>query len=69
MLSTWGSIVGQPRQAEDPGRNSSFIASMSDVLCSVLSKEGLTQYLETFRNEGFDCWHTVQDITETDLCV
>jgi len=34
-----------------------------------LESLGLTQYLEAFISEGFDSWETIQDITESDLCV
>jgi len=34
-----------------------------------LESLGLTQYLEAFVSEGFDTWETIQDITESDLCV
>ena len=37
-------------------------------LASVLERLELSQYLEAFKNEGFDTWETVLDITEVDLC-
>jgi hypothetical protein len=32
-----------------------------------LARLGLSQYCETFANEGFDTWETLLDITESDL--
>ncbi|KAF2876118.1 hypothetical protein BDV95DRAFT_602141 [Massariosphaeria phaeospora] len=32
-----------------------------------LERLGLSQYFESFKNEGFDTWETVLDITESDL--
>ena len=37
-------------------------------LSSVLAKLGLIRYLEKFKEEGFETWETVLDITESDLC-
>ena len=34
---------------------------------NVLSRLGLSQYLDSFRDEGFDTWETLVDITESDL--
>ena len=36
-------------------------------LDSVLSRLGLSQYLDKFVAEGFETWDTVLDITEEDL--
>ena len=36
-------------------------------LSEVLDRLGLLQYLGSLRNEGFDKWETVLDITEQDL--
>lgn len=33
----------------------------------VFSRLGLSQYLKSFVEEGFDTWETVQEITESDL--
>lgn len=33
----------------------------------VLSRLGLSQYLQSFVEEGFDTWETVLEITESDL--
>lgn len=45
-----------------------FVASMSELEGN-LEKMGLTQYLQPFRDEGFDTWQTLMDITESDLYV
>lgn len=36
-------------------------------LSDVLARLGLSQYLESFIEEGFETWETVLDITESDL--
>ena len=36
-------------------------------LQSVLSRLGLSQYFDKFKEEGFEQWETVLDITESDL--
>ena len=33
----------------------------------ILSRLGLAQYVDKFREEGFESWETVLDITESDL--
>lgn len=67
MLSTPGNIVTQRRRAKRLGRSNNFVASMSEVLHDIFARQGLNQYLEPLRDEGFDSWDTVLDVTETDL--
>ena len=43
-----------------------FARFMSD-LGYVLARLGISQYLESFIEEGFETWETVLDITESDL--
>ena len=38
-------------------------------LAQVFSDFGLTQYLDSFLEQGFDTWDTILDITEPDLYV
>jgi len=40
---------------------------MSRDLESVFEELGISQYLETFVDQGFDTWETILDITESDL--
>lgn len=40
-----------------------------DDLDNMLDGLGLSQYAAAFRNEGFDTWSTITDITENDLYV
>ncbi|KAH6691302.1 hypothetical protein F5X68DRAFT_64788 [Plectosphaerella plurivora] len=42
---------------------------MSRDLESVFEELGISQYLETFVDQGFDTWETILDITESDLDV
>lgn len=35
----------------------------------IFEEIGLTQYLETFIEQGFDTWETILDIRESDLWV
>jgi hypothetical protein len=42
---------------------------MSRDLEAVFAELGISQYLETFVDQGFDTWETILDITESDLCV
>lgn len=36
-------------------------------LGDVLERLGLSQYLQSFLDEGFDSWETLVDVTESDL--
>jgi hypothetical protein len=36
-------------------------------LGAIFLELGLSQYLETFVEQGFDTWDTILDITESDL--
>jgi hypothetical protein len=36
-------------------------------LHETLSRLGLAQYIEKFKEEGFETWETLLDITESDL--
>jgi len=38
-------------------------------LAEILSGLGMSQYLGSFMEEGFDSWDTILDITESDLYV
>ena len=40
---------------------------MNQDLDAVFSELGLSQYLGTFVEQGFDTWETILDIQETDL--
>jgi hypothetical protein len=40
---------------------------MNRDLDAVFSELGLSQYLDTFVDQGFDTWDTILDIQETDL--
>lgn len=42
---------------------------MSHVVETIFGELGITQYLDTFLEQGFDTWETILDITESDLCV
>lgn len=42
---------------------------MSRDLEAVFAELGISQYLESFVEQGFDTWETILDITESDLCV
>ena len=38
-------------------------------LADIFDELGLTQYLDSFLDQGFDTWDTILDITEPDLYV
>ena len=38
-------------------------------LVEIFDELGLTQYLDSFLDQGFDTWETILDITEPDLYV
>lgn len=38
-------------------------------LAGIFDELGLTQYLDSFLDQGFDTWDTILDITEPDLYV
>lgn len=38
-------------------------------LADIFDELGLTQYLDSFLEQGFDTWDTILDITEPDLYV
>ena len=38
-------------------------------LAAIFDELGLTQYLDSFLDQGFDTWDTILDITEPDLYV
>nr|XP_036580622.1 HMG box protein [Colletotrichum truncatum]KAF6788617.1 HMG box protein [Colletotrichum truncatum] len=40
---------------------------MAQELESIFSELGISQYLDTFLEQGFDTWETILDITESDL--
>jgi hypothetical protein len=42
---------------------------MTQLLEVVFGELGITQYLESFLEQGFDTWETILDITESDLYV
>lgn len=42
---------------------------MTFSLDSIFGELGLSQYLDTFVDQGFDTWETILDITESDLWV
>lgn len=42
---------------------------MTQLLEVVFGELGITQYLDSFLEQGFDTWETILDITESDLYV
>lgn len=40
---------------------------MSPRLEEIFGELGISQYLDTFVDQGFDTWETILDITESDL--
>jgi hypothetical protein len=40
---------------------------MAESLDEVFEELGLSQYLDTFKDQGFDSWDIILDITESDL--
>lgn len=40
---------------------------MAQELGSIFTELGISQYLDTFLDQGFDTWDTILDITESDL--
>lgn len=42
---------------------------MTQGLDSIFAELGLSQYLDTFVDQGFDAWDTILDIQESDLWV
>ena len=42
---------------------------MTQLLEVVFGELGISQYLESFLEQGFDTWETILDITESDLYV
>ena len=42
---------------------------MTQDLDKVFAGLGLSQYLDTFVDQGFDAWDTILDIQESDLLV
>lgn len=42
---------------------------MTQPLEVVFGELGITQYLDSFLEQGFDTWETILDITESDLYV
>lgn len=52
------------RAAFDVGHR---IAHMPRDLESVFAELGISQYLDSFVEQGFDTWETILDITESDL--
>lgn len=40
---------------------------MTKQLETIFGELGITQYLGTFVDQGFDTWETILDITESDL--
>ncbi len=42
---------------------------MTQLLDVVFGELGISQYLESFLEQGFDTWETILDITESDLYV
>lgn len=42
---------------------------MAHELEPIFRELGLSQYLDTFVDQGFDCWDTILDIQESDLYV
>ncbi|TDZ17820.1 High mobility group protein B3 [Colletotrichum orbiculare MAFF 240422] len=42
-------------------------AIMAQELDSIFAELGISQYLDTFVEQGFDTWETILDITESDL--
>ena len=47
--------------------HSSFYMDIMAALAPILTRLGLSQYLDRFVTEGFDTWETLLDITESDL--
>lgn len=42
---------------------------MTQSLEAIFGELGITQYLDSFLEQGFDSWETILDITESDLYV
>ena len=40
---------------------------MTQPLEGIFGELGISQYLDTFVDQGFDTWETILDITESDL--
>ncbi len=63
--------LGSETRCSTTHRRTTHIASgwMTQLLDVVFGELGISQYLESFLEQGFDTWETILDITESDLYV
>ncbi len=54
------------RSTNDTAASSGWMTQLLEV---VFGELGISQYLESFLEQGFDTWETILDITESDLYV